>query len=213
MNCSRSAVIALVLAALVASALFASTASATTPQWIVEGKALAGEEQLAESTKVTETFAFKTVVAGASLKIACTGMTLPSSVIKGERTRIDNPFRMEGCTLTGPPACSIPGSFELKPLTSTLEGTAGSFKLKFVPTSGTLVMSVNISGAGCALTGPFEVKGTMSCNYPGVETEAKNHVLEFSLTSGTELLHGTDKVTLTGKDEFWLTSNKNWKVA
>lgn len=215
MNFSRLAGIPIVLAVLALGAAFASSASATTPQWIIEGAPLGVESEapLAESTKVTETFSFKTTVAGASVKIGCTGMTLPESRIKGERTRFDEPFKMEGCTFTGPPSCSIPASFELKALTSTLEGSAGSFKLKFVPKSGTLVMSVNISGAGCALAGAFEVSGTMSCNYPGVETEQKNHVLEFSLTSGTELKHGSEKVTLTGKDEFWLKSNKNWKVA
>lgn len=120
---------------------------------------------------------------------------------------------MENCTFTGPPACSAGSTLKLESLTSTLEGTAGSFKLKFAPTSGERVMTIKITGASCALAGSFEVKGTMSCDYPGVETEQKNHLLEFSLTSGSELKHGSEEVTLTGKDEFWLTSNKNWKVA
>jgi hypothetical protein len=215
MNFSRRAAIPLALAMLVVSAVLASSAAATTPQWIVEGSPLAAgaKEPLAESTKVTETFAIKSTVSGVSLKVACTGMTLHGARIVGEQTRIDEHFKMEGCTFTGPPNCSVPSAIELESLTSMLEGSSGSFKLKFVPTVAGPVMTINISGAGCAIAGAFVVKGTMSCNYPGVETEAKNHLLEFSLTSGTELLHGTDKVTLTGKDEFWLTSNKNWKVA
>jgi len=215
MNCSRRAAIPLVLALLVLGAAFASSASATTPAWIVAGSPLAAgkTEPLAESTNVKETFAIKTKVAGASVKVECTGMSLPASLIEGERTRKDNPFEMEGCTFTGPASCTIPATFPLKNLTSTLEGTAGAFKLKFVPASGTAVMSIAVSGAGCALAGEFVIEGTMSCNYPGVETEQQNHTLEFSLTSGTELKHGTEKVTLTGKDEFWLTSGKKWKVA
>lgn len=215
MNRSRRAAIPLVLAALVISALLASSASATTPQWIVEGKALetGATEQIAESTTVTETFSIKSAPAGISIKLECKKMTLPNSLIKGERTRVDSPFVMENCTFTGPAACSAGSTLKLESLTSTLEGTAGAFKLKFAPTSGSTVMTINITGASCALAGSFPIKGTMSCNYPGVETEQKNHLLEFSLTSGTELTHGSDKVTLTGKDEFWLTSNKNWKVA
>jgi hypothetical protein len=36
------------------SAVLASSASATTPQWIVEGKVLGAAEPLAKSTNVTE---------------------------------------------------------------------------------------------------------------------------------------------------------------
>jgi hypothetical protein len=209
----RLAAIPFALALFLLGAVLASSASATTPQWIIEGKALSGAEPLAKSTTVTETFAIKTAVAGTSLKVACTSMSLPSSKIEGERTRVDSPFEMEGCTFTGPPSCSVPASFPLKSLTSTLEGTAGAFKLKFAPTSGSLVMTIAVSGAGCGIAGSLEISGTMSCNYPGVETEAVNHTLEFSLTSGTELKHGSEKVTLTGKDEFWLSTSKKWKVA
>jgi hypothetical protein len=215
MKRSRLAAIPFVLALFAVGAVLASSASATTPQWIVEGKALGigVSEPLAKSTNVTETFAIRTAVGGVMVKVACTGMSLPSSVIQGERTRIDSPFEMEGCTLTGPPACSIPASFPLKSLTSTLEGTAGAFKLKFAPTSGTTAMTIKVSGAGCPIAANLEITGTMSCNYPGVETETKNHVLEFSLSSGTALKLGGEEVTLTGKDEFWLSSGKNWKVA
>ena len=217
MNRSRRSAIGLVLAALVVSALLASSASATTPQWIVEGKALekGATEAIAKSTTVTESFSIKTTVAGVMLKVQCTNVTLPGSLIEGERTRKDNSFEMEGCSLaSGPATCHVPATIKLKPLTSTLEGTAGSFKLKFVPTTETEVMTITFSGAECPLTAvKLVIEGTMSCNYPGVETEQVNHVLEFSLTSGTELKRAGEKVTLTGKDEFWLTSSKKWKVA
>ncbi len=216
MNFSRRASIPLVLALFALTAAFASSASATTPAWIVEGTPLApgARESIAKTTNVTETFSIKTTVASVSVKVGCTSISLPKSLIEGERTRIDNPFEMEGCTVTAPAGCTIPGgTFALEPLTSTLEGTAGSFKLKFAPTSGSTVMTVKVSGTGCAIAGSLAFKGTMSCNYPGVETEVKNHVLEFSLTSGTALKVGSEEATLTGKDEFWLASNKNWKVA
>jgi len=215
MNFSRRAATPIVLALLVLGAALASSASATTPAWIIAGSPLATGETaaLAESTTVTETFAIKGVTAGVAWKTQCTTMKLPKSTIEGERTRRDEPVRMEGCSLSGAAHCEVPSTIEFDPLTSTLEGTAGSFKLKFVPSSGTEVVTVNISGTGCAITGPFIIKGTMSCNYPGVETEAINHVLEFSLTSGSELKHAGEKVTLTGKDEFWLASGLKWKVA
>jgi hypothetical protein len=213
MNCSRRVALPLMLAMLVLGAVFASSASATTPQWFVAGSPLGigATEPLAESTTVTETFSIKPQTV--NVKLECKSMSLPKSAIKGERTREDNPIKLGNCTFTGPANCTGPSSLSLEPLTSTLEGTSGSFKLKFKPTSGETVMTINISGTGCALAGEFVIKGTMSCNYPGVETETKNHVLEFSLSSGSELKHGSEKVNLTGKDEFWLTSGKSWKVA
>ena len=200
--------------AIVAGALFASSAWTTTPIWIIEGSPLSSgaEQPLAKTTNVTETFTIKTTVAGANIKVACTGMALPHSLIKGESTREDLPFEMSGCAFSGPASCSMPSSFKLQSLTSTLEGTAGAFKLKFVPKAGSTAMKIPITGASCAIAGEMEVTGSMSCNYPGVETEAVNHVLEFSLTSGTELFFGSNKVTLTGKDEFWLSNSKKWKV-
>ncbi len=214
MNRSRRAAIPIVVAALVVSALFASSAAATTPVWVIEGAPLAkgATQALAKSTNVTETFSIKTTVGGSSIKVACTGMALPNSLIKGESTREDDPFEMTGCTFTGPSSCSMPSSFKFQNLTSTLEGTAGSFKLKFAPSAETPVMKIPITGSLCPFAGELEVTGTMSCNYPGVETEAVNHVLEFSLTSGTELKFAGNKVTLTGKDEFWLSNSKRWKV-
>jgi hypothetical protein len=216
MKRSRFTAISLALAMLIVSAALASSASATTPAWIAEGSPLGTgvTAEIAESTTVKEAFSIRTNAAGVMLKVECTQMSVPKSLIEGESTRKDPSLTMGNCALTtGPHTCSVPSTITLEPLSSTLEGTAGSFKLKFTPTLSTTVMTITLSGAECILAGSFPVKGTMSCNYPGVETEGKNHVLEFSLTSGTELVHGTDKVTLTGKDEFWLKSGKNWKVA
>lgn len=215
MNFSRRAAASIVLALLMLGAALASSASATTPAWIVAGSPLVSgaTEALAESTSVTEAFAIKGKTGGVSWNVQCTTMKLHESLIEGERTRKDNPIQMGGCVLSGLPHCAVPSAIEFAPLTSTLEGTAGSFKLKFAPSSGTEVVTVNISGAECIAVGSFIVTGTMSCDYPGVETEQKNHTLEFTLTSGSELKHGTEAVKLTGKDEFWLTSGKSWKVA
>jgi hypothetical protein len=210
MTCPRRVAVLSAVAMLVLCATLTSTASATTPAWIVAGSPLASgaTEAIAETTTVTEVFSIKSPEWG----ITCTTMKLPESLIEGERTRKDKSIRMENCKLIGVPTCKI-ATIPLEPLTSTLEGTSGAFKLKFSPTSGTTVASLNLSSAGCGSRGIVPVSGTMSCNYPGVETEGKNHVLEFSLTSGTELKEAGEPVTLTGRDEFWLASGKSWKVA
>jgi hypothetical protein len=210
MNRAKRVAVLTVVAMLILAAGLTSSAAAETPAWIVEGSPLGTgkTEAIAETTTVTETFSIKTPKGS----FACTTMKLPESVIVGERTRKDNPVRMEGCKVVGVPTCKLP-TLTLAPLVSTLEGTSGAFKLKFQPTSGTTVTTIDLSSPGCGSIGIVTVTGTMSCNYPGVETEQKNHVLEFSLTSGTELKEEGETVTLTGKDEFWLKSNKLWKVA
>lgn len=207
MNYSRR--IAIVLAMLLLGAVTASAASASSPAWIVEGKALApgATEAIAESTKVTQVFSIKS----GSFGVECPDMSLPESLIEGESTRKDKSFRMESCTVIGAPKCVAP-TIALEPLTSTLEGTEGHYKLFFKPTSGTTVAKIKFSGSECVL-GTVTITGTMACEYPKVESPGKNHVLEFSLTSGTALKHGSENVTLTGDDEFWLTSGKEWWVA
>ncbi len=209
MNGLRGAVLLIVLAAL-ALGTAVPVASATSPAWIVAGKTLApgATKALAETTTVTEIFTIKTSQWG----VKCPSIKLFGSLIEGENIRKDNAMTLEGCEAIGAPTCKVP-PIKLKPLTSTLEGTAGHFKLNFKPTSGTTVMAVNLSGSGCGGFGTLTVTGTMACNYPGVETEAQNHVLEFSLTSGTALKFGEEEVTLTGQDEFWLSSKESWGVA
>lgn len=208
MNYSRR--IAVVLTMMVLGAVTASAASASSPAWIVEGSALGSgaTEAIAETTKVTQVFAIKTSKWG----VECSAMKLPESLIEGERTRKDKAIRMESCISIGAPKCEVP-TITLQPLTSTLEGTEGHYKLFFKPTSGTTVAKVNLSGSGCGGLGIVTVTGTMACNYPEVEFPAQNHVLEFSLSSGSALEWLGEVVTLTGHDEFWLASNKKWWVA
>jgi hypothetical protein len=208
MNPSRRAVLAAVLAILALGAT-ASVAVAASPTWVVNGKFLepGATKAIAESTTVKENFSIRS----SSWEVSCTSLKVPGSVIEGERTRRDPGMVLEGCAVSKPAKCTV-STIKFAPLTSTLEGTTGHFKLNFKPTSGTTVTTIKLSGAECIVSS-IEVTGTMACNYPGVETEAHNHILEFSLTSGSELKFGGGAVKLTGQDEFWLNPNELWGVA
>jgi hypothetical protein len=197
----------LTLAALALGAVGASSASAASPAWTVEGATLGvgAKEAIAETTTVKETF----VIKGASWGIECPSVKFSEAFIEGEKTRKEKSIILEGCKAIKS-TCKV-ATIETKPLTSHLIGTAGHYKLEFEPTTpGGPVATITLSGTGCL--GSFSIGGTMACNYPEVESEKKDHVLEFTLTSGTNLKHGTEEVTLAGKDEFWLTSNKLWSV-
>jgi hypothetical protein len=202
--------ILLALAILVSTVAFTSSAQATSPAWTVEKVTLGVgmKENIAETTTVTEEF----VIKGSTWGVKCPSVKFSAAFIEGEKTRKEKSIILEGCKAIGS-SCKV-ATIETEPLTSTLSGTVGHYKLNFKPTSGTTVATITLSGAGCP--GALVVTGTMACNYPSVESEAVNHVLEFTATSGTELKREFEKtseaVTLAGKDEFWLTSKKLWSV-
>lgn len=182
----------------------ASAASAASPQWWVLGKALASgaTEPIAESTHVTKSFVVKLA---SGFGVECTSVRFEEAYIEGEKTRRDKSIIVEGCKAIGMPLCTI-GTIKTKPMISTVEGTSPNFKLNFKPATGTEVATVS------TCIGNITIDGTMACNYPGVTSEKENHILEFTATSGSELTQNKEPATLTGIDEFWLTSGKKWSV-
>lgn len=195
------------LAAFTLSAIFASAASAASPAWLVAGSPLAtGEtEAIAETTEVTRPF----VIATALRAIECPSVKFEEAYIEGEKTRKEKAIILEGCTVPTQPSCTV-ATIKTKPLTATLEGTVGNYKLNFKPTSGTEVATITFSGSGCS--GSFVITGSMACDYPEVEEEKQKHILQFTASSGSKLKRGTEEVTLSGEDVFWLSSWKKWSV-
>jgi hypothetical protein len=197
----------LLLAILAIGMLGVSASAQATPTWWVEGKALAASETeaIAETTNVLKAFVIKTP----KLAIECTTVALEKSLVEGTKARTDQSMIIGGCKLVGVSGCTV-AAIKSKPLSSVLEGTTGKLKLNFKPTSGTEVATVSISGTGCP--GSFVLTGTMACEYPGVETESVDHILDFSVESGSKLLVGEEKVVFSGEDEFWLELNLKWSA-
>ena len=84
--------------------------------------------------------------------------------------------------------------------------------MTFAPAKGEPVARIELSGGECSVTS-VELTGTMACNYPGVESEAIDHELEFTTGSGSKLEALGGSVTLTGLDVFWLALPKTeWSV-
>lgn len=197
------------LVSALASLALASSALAASPAWWVNGSLLkTGErEALAETTNVKENFAIDI----GSNDIVCSTVTFKHSYIEGEKARSDESIVLGNCTATNE-NCHIATSIKLAPLKSTLISESGETKLRFEPASGSEVATISFTGAKCPLSGKVTIDGTMACNYPGVETEQVEHVLDFTLSSGTNLKVGSTTVTLQGVDGFTLLSGKNWSA-
>ena len=198
------------LAMLMLSAVAASSAAAASPAWWVTGSLLKEKSTaaIAETTTVTTPFSITTPV----IDFQCGAISAESAFIEGEKTAKGKSIVFKTCKLTKPTTCSIPATDETFPLTATLEGTSKHFKLNFAPTTGKTLADIEFEGTECSLAGKKPLEGTMACNYPGVETESVDHLLEFTATSGSILKLGTEEAVFTGLDEFWLASKSKWSV-
>jgi hypothetical protein len=197
------------LAVFALSAIVASAASAASPAWWVEGSLLAAgkTEAVAETTTVAENF----VVQDHSFGVECTSVQLEKTSIEGEKTAKLEAIVLKGCKDLTQPHCEV-ATIKTNPLTATLEGTTGHFKLNFKPTTkGEPVETVHFSGSECTFSS-IVLHGSMACNYPKVESEAVIHELEFTASSGSKLEALGEEVELRGFDDFWLKSEKKWSV-
>lgn len=137
----------------------------------------------------------------------------PQRLHRRRKTAKLKAIAFKNCTATGTSGCTVPSTEETLPLTATLEGTTKNYKLNFAPTTKNVLLEIAFSGSKCIFDEETEpVEGTMACNYPGVETESVDHVLEFTETSGSLLKLAGEKAAFTGLDEFWLASKSKWSV-
>lgn len=198
-----------ILAMFVLSAVAASAASAASPAWWVAGSLLKSGEKasLAETTTVAKAFEFKT----ATFDVKCETVQLEEAFIEGEKTRSEHGVVFSGCKDIEQPECEV-ASIKTQPLTAVLSGTTGNFKLKFKPTSGTEIATITLVGEKCTFSISAKVTGEMNCNYKEVETEAIEHRLEFTPTSGSKIEIGGSKGEFIGTDVVRLASGKNWSV-
>jgi hypothetical protein len=197
------------------SAIAAPIASAAEgPEWWVEKSLLKGSEGIAEETKVPK--AFRIEAHGekiTSFFIECSELKVKKGAITAPSTRTEEGVVFEKCIAVGKTACTVATTMT-KPLTAELEGPPGAIKLKFKPKSGTEIGTFHVTGPAltCGAEGFYQADGTMICNYSGVETESKEHPLEFSPSSGSKVEVGGKPSEFTGTDEVHLVSKKLWSA-
>jgi hypothetical protein len=191
------------------SAGFSAAAQAAEGSWWVMEAQLKGTAELAETTKVVSNFKLEMHGEGILFTIECEGVKIKGAKIENANERSDPGDTFEKCLAVGKPECTVSAS-TAQPLKAVAEGTTGAFKLKFAPKTGTEIGKWTVSGSLCLEKGSYFADGTMDCNYKGVETEATEHPLEFTATSGSNVKVGgvSSKFTLTYEDK--LASGQKW---
>ncbi len=197
----------------VISAVAAAPASATSPEWWMEGSEIAKAETVAEAVTVKQAPTFKV---GNIVTVTCSTVKVEHGIIRPGNAN-NGTFAFEGRSVVSQPHCEVP-NFSSEPLVFPLEGTGAKLKLNFQPVNGrTLaVMVVKSSGGTCAVANTYTItSGTskgMACNYPGVETEKTEHELVFNSEAGSEVFVGSTKVLFEGDFFVKLSSGDKWSA-
>jgi hypothetical protein len=201
------------LGAYALSLAFAAAASAAEPVWWVEGAPLKGEEKVV--AKATSAL----VVETKNRKIECTSFAMEPGVL-GEGNNNSGTAVLGGCVVPAEPTkCEIASSLKSEPLLFPLENVGGVIKLKFKPKTGEVILVVNVKNKGvetCESKGKFELKSKekagMICEYPSVETEKLEHLLDFTKLSGSEITFAGESAVFTANITFTLASGKKWSA-
>ncbi len=198
---------------MVIGAVAAAPASATSPEWWVEGSEISKAETIAEAVSIKQA---PTLKVGSIVTVTCSTIKMEHGIVRPGNSN-NGTFAFESCSVVGQAHCEVP-NFNSEPLVFPLEGAGAKLKLNFQPASGrTLaVMVIKSSGGTCAVANTYTItSGTtrgMACNYPGVETEKTEHELLFNSETGSEVFVGSTKVLFEGDFFAKLSSGAKWSV-
>lgn len=213
---TRSRLVAVLMLVVFASAVVAANANAASPEWWVAGAPIAKEEPLNEATN-----AKRFVISNLETEIVCTGLKVKKGFIKSKTENGAEAFIFTGCeaTVSKTTTCSVnnkggktAGTIETGPIAFKLENPKAEKednKLEFRPKAGETFVTIEGS---CIPGKEASLGGGMNCNYPNVETEANEHRLEFSSTSGSSITLGGKSGSFIGEVDVTLTSKKLWSV-
>jgi hypothetical protein len=172
------------LSAVLVLAIALPAAAYAAPEWFVEGKKLEGTASLAKETKLKGA----AVIKDKGFTMECKKVKVLGGIISGKNENT-GALSFEECKVTKPVSCEVK-TIETKPLSFPLEEPGTVVKLRFKPKSGTTIATFS-----CGLLGSVELKtategggekGGMNCEYPNIAEEAKEHLLDFSASSGSE---------------------------
>ncbi|HXA53932.1 MAG TPA: hypothetical protein VNV37_03560 [Solirubrobacteraceae bacterium] len=194
----------------------AASASAASPEWWVAGKVIAKEEPLNEATN-----AKRFVISNTEAEIVCSGLKVKKGFIKSKTENGAEALLFTGCEATAGELSKckvqnsggkIEGTIETAPIKFQLENPKEEKednKLEFRPKSGESFATIDGS---CLPKKEATLGGGMNCNYPSVETEANEHRLEFSSTSGSTITLAGKSASFIGEVDVTLKSKKLWSV-
>jgi hypothetical protein len=198
---------------MVIGAVAAAPASATSPEWWVEGSEIAKAETIAEAVTIKQAPTFKV---GTIATVTCSTIKVEHGIIRPGNSN-NGTFAFETCSVVGATHCEVP-NFNSEPLKFPLEGTGAKLKLNFQPVSGNTLAVVVIKSVGgtCSVANTYTItSGTskgMACNYPGVEMEKTEHELVFNSETGSEIFVGSIHVVFEGEFFIKLSLGKKWSA-
>ncbi|HEV3322604.1 MAG TPA: hypothetical protein VG147_10525 [Solirubrobacteraceae bacterium] len=194
-------------------AVAAAPASATSPEWWVEGSEIAKAETVAETVAIKQAPTFKV---GTTVTFTCSTVKVKHGIVRPGNSN-NGTFAFESCSVVGASHCEVP-NFSSEPLAFPLEGAGAKLKLNFKPVSGNTlaVVVINNSGGTCVAANTYTITSGMSkgmeCNYPGVETEKTEHELVFNAETGSEAFVGSLHVIFEGEFFVKLSSGNKWSA-
>jgi hypothetical protein len=144
------------------------------------------------------------------------------AVENGNLAQLTGKLKFTGVSVSEPVHCKSASSIETAALTGTFqmgdtEATSGGLYVKFVPTSGEVLLTIKLEGEGCTAAGSYQLKGTLyakAANSTG--TFAVWQGLSFSKainsSQGGALLIGKEAASLEAGIKIGLKGEKEFEV-
>jgi hypothetical protein len=189
-------------------------AAATTgiTSWYKEGVKVA--EGQANGLPLTCTqaseFLFTTKIAGTALKVKATGAECPESKIynqasaEGAMALFTGKLKFTGVSVVEPANCGIAATVTSKPLLGALYMDEEDSDLQLIPSSGSALMILEITGAACTVPGAHKMNGLVYSREEKLTGEAAE-TQKFAFSglineeAGGSLTVGTEPATISGQ--------------
>jgi hypothetical protein len=178
--------------------VFAGAASASTPEWFVNGAA--SSAALAEHPNLSKPAVF-TVNTSPNVTIECAttsgggGVSLGESVLETPNLG-EAEFQYAKCSVTSPSTCTLAGT-GLTTTTLKLSAAIGPpVDVTFKPFSGTTFFEASLTGASCPFSS-VTATGSVTGELPNGSVEELDHAMTFTSVSGGNLLSAKGKMTLS----------------
>lgn len=190
----------------------ATPAGAAATEWLVEGKALEGNQELRAFWLPSVTIA--TTISNVHMVVTCKGGEGTALLSPKDTGELAAGIGFSECSVVEPAACKVPVTNKSTAETVSLTETGEARLLTFKPKSGTAIIGVEVTE--CALEDLYTITGTVGCEIakPLTGEVTKNCVLtpgkDQELKFGTHTMSVTAEVSLAmaGADK-----GKSWSVS
>lgn len=183
----------------------ATAASASASEFLIEGK------QVTEATNIEGTSGHSLLaskVGTAEVLVECGKDTFTGTVEAAGKSTAT--LLLKECVETKPSTCKVPATIEGKLKDKLIGSSTPEDEFEATKAEGT-ISEIVISGAECAITGTYLLKGAQACELPKGEEELAEHEVVCK-KSGSKLKLGTESASFSSTEKGKMTSGKTWSV-